>query len=417
MSLTSVLFFSIFFLLIMSSFRTGGDLFSPSRVFGIVWSLAIGLTELKLSRLQHQWNNYEWLMLFIGIFSFFVGSFVVYVSNFQKKIVSLSNIRLFFARKVFDEKKFRNIIFILFGIYAFSFLGNYLIEGYLPVFHERSAQSRMFWGVFGIGLTVHVATPLILFTVSFIKLAKPKRTIKFLSIVIIVITFLTYLTILQRFNLIFAIVTTVTILYYSSNFLKVRNVLIALIIFIGLMYSVQFLRFSSIALSYMFSIAQMKFSFKYAIFTEPYMYFVMNLENLARGISKLEVHTYGYYTFEFMLSLFGIKNLAMEYFNFKNFLFLNSSYNTYSMFWDYYRDFGIIGLSFIPFTLGALSSIIYYKMLSKPSFTLISSYAIVMFIICVSFFENVIGLLHFIFNTILIISIARIVQIKTYKTY
>ncbi len=415
MPVISIISFTVFFLLIATSFKKSADLFSPSRVFGLVWSLTIGLTELKLSRLQHVWNSYEWLMLSIGIVSFFLGTFIMYVSNFQKKIIPLNSIRLFFTKKVVDEKKFRNIVFILFGVYVVSFLGNYLIEGYLPVFHERSAQARMYWGVFGIGLTVHVATPLILFVVTFIKLAKPTRLTKYSCVIIIFITFFTYLTILQRFNLIFAIVAVVTILYYSSNFLKVKNVLIAMAIFIGLMYSVQFLRFSNIALSYMYSVAQMKFNFKYAIFTEPYMYFVMNLENLVTGFRLLEEHTYGYFTFEFLLSLFGIKNLAVDYFNFKNFLFLKSSYNTYSMFWDYYRDFGTIGLSLIPFSLGLLSSTIYYKMRMNPSLVLISSYSIIMFVICISFFENTIGLLHFIFNTVLIVLLARYVQLKVYS--
>lgn len=412
MSLISIVSFIIFFLLIASSFKRGTDLFSPSKVFGIVWSLTIGLTELKLSRLQHEWNSYEWLMLSIGIISFFLGSFVVYAINFQKRIIPLNEIRSFFTSNTVDKKKFRNIILILFLIYIFSFFGNYIIEGYLPAFHFMSGQSRMFWGVFGIGLTVHIATPLIIFIVAYIRMINPKRAIKYLLISIIVITFLTYMTLLQRFNMIFAIVAVITMLYYLSNFLKFKNIFILFIIFIGLMYSVQFLRISSFALEFMYSVAQMKFDFKYAILTEPYMYFVMNLENFVRAVNHLENHSFGYYTFHFLLSLTGIKRAAMEYFSFNDFPFLNSSYNTYSMFWDYYRDFGVFGLSFIPFALGLLSSTIYYKMRREPSFIFICSYSIIIFLISISFFVNVIGLLHFVFNTVLIISVGKIIQRK-----
>ena len=270
MTLISIISFTIFILIIIFSFVKKADLFSPGRVFGLIWSLAIGLTDLKLSRLQHQWNSYEWMMLLIGIASFFLGTFVVYVINYHTKLVPLKNMRAYFSADIIYQKKFLMIILILFFVYITSFVAIYKIVGFLPVFHFKAGQSRMYWNVFGLGLTVHIATPLVLFIVEYIRLAKPKIILKSVLIGIIVITVLSYLTLLQRFNLIFAIVIVIAFLYYSSNFMKLRNVLMSISVLVGLMYSVLFLRISSFALGYMYTMAQMKFNFKYAIFTEPY---------------------------------------------------------------------------------------------------------------------------------------------------
>jgi oligosaccharide repeat unit polymerase len=393
-------------LIVLVTFIRKSDLFSPSKVFGIIWAMAIGLTELKLSRHQHNWNEIGWIMLLIGISSFYVGVFIVFVINYNKKITPINTIRNIFNERIVDHKKLFNVIIILFIVYVASFMGNYLIEGFLPIFHANPGQSRAYWGVFGIGLTIHAATSLILFGTQYVTLADRKVIKRMVVIGIIVSTFITYLFILQRFNLMFAIISSIVFLYYSSNSLRPRNAGIVFLIIVALMYSVQYLRMSDFALSYLYNLAQMKFSFKYAIFTEPYMYVVMNLENFVRAVNRLEDHTFGYYTFNFMLSLSGLKKPLNDYWTLNNFPFLNSSYNTYSMFWDFFRDFGIYGLSLIPAVIGFGVSTFYYKLRKDPSVFTLSIYSIFIFVLVISFFVNVIGLLHFVFNTSLIVALS-----------
>ena len=415
MSVISIISFSLCLIILIYSLRKGTDLFSPAKVFSIIWTVSIGLADLKLSRLQHEWSGYGWLMLGIGIASFLTGTFVVYVIYFRKKFKTINEIRLSYSDDIVDQRVFLRVIIIVFIIYFISYLGNYLIEGYLPVFHKNAGQSRMGWGVFGIGLTIHTATPLLLMVVIYLRLVRPTRLLKTALICMIFFTFISYLFLLQRFNLMFAIVAILVFLYYSSNFLRPRNAILSILVIVGLIYSVQFLRMSSLALTYLFTLAKMKFSFRYAIFTEPYMYIAMNLENFTRAVDRLETHTYGYYTFNFITSLSGTKKTLTEYLSLNPFPFINSSYNTYSMFWDFYRDFGILGLGIIPFVIGFFISAIYYNMKMKPSLVNLSGYSVCVFIIFMSFFANVIGLLHFVFNFSLIIILAMIVQRKLIK--
>jgi len=415
MSIISLISFFICFLIIAYSFKKGVDFFSPAKVFGIIWSASIGLADLKLSHLQHGWDAHGWLMLGIGIVSFLIGTFTVYVIHFQLRCKSLKEIRKSFTKEIVDPTKFLKVIYFMFFVYTISYLGNYLIEGYIPIFHKNPGQARMEWGVFGIGLTIHIATPLILVIVQYLKLVKPKATLKLILIMMVIFTFITYLFLLQRFNLMFAIIAAIVFLYYSSEFLKSRNVVYAVSVIVGLMYSVQYLRGSSLALSYLFMLAKMKFNFKYAIFTEPYMYVSMNLENFTRAVGKLENFTFGYYSFNFLTSVSGIRKSLAEYLALNHFPYLNSSYNTYSMFWDFYRDFGVVGLTAIPLLLGFMVSSVYYRMKMKPTLLNLSIYSVCIFIVFMSFFVSVIGLLHFVFNFSIIIFVTMLVQTKLVK--
>jgi oligosaccharide repeat unit polymerase len=146
----------------------------------------------------------------------------------------------------------------------------------------------------------------------------------------------------------------------------------------------------------------MKFGVKYAFLTEPYMYIVMNLENFSNAVARTSNYSYGYFSFNFVLSLTGLKHISKEYFQLVDFPFLNSSYNTYTQFFDFYRDFGIVGLSILSFTLAFISSNLYYRMLKRPNFNSIAIYAIFVFVMMFSFFLNSLGLLHFVFNIVII---------------
>ena len=127
MSIISLLAFFICFLIIAYSFKKESDFFSPAKIFGIIWSASIGLADLKLSHLQHEWDAYGWLMLGIGIFSFLLGTFTVYVIHFQFQYKSLNEIRKSFTEEMVNSTKFLRIIFLMFFVYLISYLGNYLI--------------------------------------------------------------------------------------------------------------------------------------------------------------------------------------------------------------------------------------------------------------------------------------------------
>ena len=151
----------------------------------------------------------------------------------------------------------------------------------------------------------------------------------------------------------------------------------------------------------------MKFPKEYAFFTEPYMYFVMNLENFARAVHQLDYHTYGYYTFDFITAMTGLKYWVYNYFNMNRLPYLISNYNTYSAFWSFYYDFGVIGLALIPLVLGLGTGLLYYRMRSGPSIKNVTAYGVMVFVILISFFVFPLSFLWFEFNLLVIYLILR----------
>lgn len=408
MSIISFICFLILAIIIFSFFNKDTDIFSPSRIFIAIWAFAIGLADLKFSRFQHQWSYYGWLILLISIISFLIGSFTVYVIYFKKEILTLSDIRNAIKETKLDQKKFFRLIVLIFCAYIISYIVIFLIKGFIPILSNHPSESRTQIEVFGFGLITHASTSIMFFVVQYLLLVKLNYPKKFFLVIILMITFITYFALLQRYDLIFWIIISLVFYYYTRK-VNFKSVSIFLLGLLTIIYAIQNIRMSKYFTGYLYVFSKMRFSPKFAIFTEPYMYVVMNLENFTHAVSRVVNYTYGYYTFNFVLSLTGLKHWIKDYSNLNDTPFLNSTFNTYTMFWDFYRDFGVIGLVLISFGLGFLISTLYYNFRIKPNIHTLSLYSIGAFVILFSFFINPIGLLHFFFNTSLIFLVTLII--------
>jgi len=151
----------------------------------------------------------------------------------------------------------------------------------------------------------------------------------------------------------------------------------------------------------MYNISKMKLPRDLALLTEPYMYFAMNLENFARTVDRLDHHTYGYFTFDFITALTGLKYLVVDYFSLDRTPYLISGYNTYSALWYFYRDFGVVGVAVIPFVLGFGIAMLYYEMRQRPTISKIVAYGIMLFVMIISFFHFPIAFLWFEYNLLM----------------
>jgi len=414
MNIISILCLLIFFSLFVSLFIKGTDIFAPGRLFTMIWSFAIGLTEFKLSRLQYDWPLYGWILLLISIISVLLGIFVIYVINFNKKIYSIDYIRTLQKNYKLDTKSFIKILILLFLIYSISYIVIYSVVGYIPIFTRNPNDTRTKWSLFGFGLLIHLAPTIIYFIILFFVLIKKQYIKKIILFLIMLITLITFLLLLQRFGLLISIVLTVVFIYYGTHKFNYKTVIIALIILAGLSYSILSLRAGGLILEYLHYTSKMKYSIKYSIFTEPYMYVVMNLENFTYATSKIEEYTYGLYTFDFLFAITGLKHWLKEYIGLNDTPFLLSkNYNTYSMFFVFYRDFGILGLFFLSFLFGIIVSLLYYRMRKEPNINTISIYGIFVLVILFSFFNPMLSWLFFIFNIVIIYLVSYIINIRS----
>lgn len=403
MTVPQIISLTVLIIVIFLSFRKSGDVFSPAKVFLAVWSFCIFLAEFKFSGYQHQWSFNSWFVLISGLFFFLAGIYVAYTIFLGRTIFSINEIRS--RIKIINQpslKKLFYAIIILFILYLVAFAIEVLVEGYVPLFSPRFDRARVEFGLFGFHLIVNFQLVIMFLNIEYLVLAKGHTREKFIVWGIFFITLVSFSLLLQRFNFFFSGIMILTFLYYGSRVLKLRNVLVMVLFFFGLLTAIQSVRLSQYASQYVYIISKMKFSRDYAFFSEPYMYISMNLENMARAVDKLENYMYGFFSFDWIYALFGLKHWIADYFNVNPREFLISGYTTYPFHWYYYLDFGLIGMLVFSLFTGLVVGICYYNMRVTAKIQWVILYSICVALMVISFFTNPLMMLTFITNFLIL---------------
>lgn len=390
------------------SLKKGSDFFSPAKIFLLVWSVCIFLAEFKFSGYQHQWSFYSWFVLLSGLIAFLIGLYIAYIIRAGTKLLSVAEIRDKIKTSTeFNRQRLFITISFLFAAYLISLILEFIIEGYIPLFHPRPDRARIEFSVFGLHLFVSQMPAILLLIVEYFVLGSESKNKTIVAVSYFIITFFTYFLILQRFNYVYWLVMTVALLYYATRKINFRNTALFLTAFILFLQLLTSIRLSQYATQYLYVVSKMKYSSEYASFTGPYMYIVMNLENLARAVEKLEVHTYSAMTFDWIYALSGLKHWMKDYFNYIYNPYLNSSYTTFPFIWDYFLDFGLVGILILPLLTGLIIGLVYYYMRSKGSLDGVVYYGICLFFIMISFFTNPITFLNTISNMFVLWAVHR----------
>jgi len=402
MSGISWICFSICVCLLLSLFRHGGDPLSPSRIFGFIWSLSIGLADLKFSAYQQTWSTTGWMLLLIAVFAFLVGTFAVYVLNLKRNLKPIPIMRELLGKEQVKENRLFWLTCVVFVVYVVSYVINYVVKGWLPIEASAKNLSRVDFNVTGLTFLIYLVPAIMFFiTLYFIKVSG-KKVKKIILVLLGTITLFSFLLFVSRFQIIFAFVLCGTLLYYGTHYIRPRTALMMATGVVAFFFWISSIRLSKFVALFLYYHSRMNFPKAYAFFTEPYMYFVMNLENFVRAANQLDYHTYGYYTFDFITAAAGLKYSLYEYFNLNRHPFLISGYNTYSAFWSFYCDFGVVGLALIPFLLGFGVGLLYYRMRSAPTIKNVTAYGIMIFVVAFTFFVFPLSFLWFEFDLLVI---------------
>jgi oligosaccharide repeat unit polymerase len=412
MSIISGICFALCGGIILTCFWKGADIFSPFRVFGLTWFFSIGLTELKLSRFQHDWSALSWSVMLIGVFSFLIGLYIVYTLSINRKINTPIQIRSLMKGLSLDEGRFYFAIVFLSLIYLISFVVESLVHGELPIFSSDPDDSRKKFGVFGIHLFVTAMPVILFFIVQYYVLFTSTMKKKMILGLFFILIFVSYFTLLVRFNYIMFIFMTACFIYYSSSLFSTKNIIIAIAGVVLMFYFTLQIREARYAENFIYVISDMKFSKTYASLAGPYMYITMNLENIARVIDNLDQFTYGYYSFDFVFALTGLKHQLASYYGLEERIFLNSSFNTFPYFYPFYRDFGVTGVMIFSLVLGFITGNVHMSVKTNPTLLNISLYAFCVFFMLLSFFANPLTMLNNIFMLFLIVMINHFIGKK-----
>jgi len=398
MTLVSLIGFGICVGIILSIFRHGADPLSPARIFGFVWSLSIALTELKLSALQHEWNAISWILLLTPILAFLVGLFIPYVLHLDKNLVPIQTMREILKEEQVHEERLFWLICASAAVYGISYLVNYLLRGWLPIDTVGTNISRLDFNVSGVTLFLYTATFTIYFVLIYFVLVEANRRRKAILVITVLSIAISFSLLIIRYPIIMACVMCVTLLFYASNKIRLATATAFVVVVTAFFYWISSLRLSHLVSTYLHTVSKMKVPKQYAFFTEPYMYLVMNLENFARSVNRLDYHTYGYFTFEQVTAVTGLKYWVYDYFHLDRSPYIISGYNTYTAFWWFYIDFGVIGLTLIPLLIGYGIALLYYRMRIVPTIRSVTAYGVSVFVIVISYFNFPISYLWVTYN-------------------
>jgi oligosaccharide repeat unit polymerase len=398
MSAASVISFLVCAAIVVSCFRKDADILSPFRIFGFVWSATIGLTDLKWSRFQTDWSGLSWVIVLLGPLSFIAGLFVLYVLNMGERHLSLAEMRERLRSTNVGEGRLFALTTIVFVLYALAYLLSFAIKGFLPLLSPGKGFVRTEWGVFGIGVLINSTPTIVFLTVLYHVVAGGQRRRKLILKLLTVISLVSYFLLLQRFQVVMGLIMSGTLVYYATNRLRLRVVLTSALAVVGFYFWISILRASALVHMIFYTTSRMKIPPQYALVTEPYMYLVMGSENLARSVERLDTFTYGFYTFDFLTALTGLKHWMTDYFHFVDTPFLVSGYNTYTAFWTFYRDFSLVGVTIVPLFLGACVGALYYRLRQGPTFRTLTAYSFVVFLMLFSFFIMPASFLWFFYN-------------------
>ena len=405
MSAVSIVSFAVMLGVVASCFRKGADILSPARVFSFTWALSFGLADMKLSRFQHNWSALGWFELLLGVVSFLVGVFSIYVMYLRSPLLKVKEIRSRLqiqARETLDPRKFLQVLTILFLAYLLAYVAEVAIAGNVPLFAPNPERLRVSFGVFGLHLFVTSMLTILLFTVEYFVFMSPNRRKKLFVAFVFVGTAGTFFMLLQRYSFFNWALIAFGLAYYGSVKFNPKKFIILAAVFFGILILIQSLRSVLYVQNYLYVVSEMKYSREYAAFTEPYMYVAMNLENVARGVDKLEHLSYGYFSFDWVLALTGLKHLVGDYFRIVVHPFLNSDYNTYGFQWGYYRDFGTLGVAFGSLIMGILVGLAYYGLRTSPTILLAYAYSVSLVFMITSFRDAPLSRLDFVSNLFLI---------------
>lgn len=402
MTIIQIVSLIILFFIIGINFKKDTDILSPGKVFLVIWSVVLFITEFKFSLFQHTWSLFAWITLLMSIIAFSSGNLIANTVLISHRLYSLESIRSNFRMKKFNLSKLLVFLIGLFIIYLSAWTLEIILYGEIPIFSLQPDKARSEFGVFGIHLIVNLFPSILFLCIEYFVLQTTQTKHKIFVWAIFIITFFSYFFLLQRLNYFFWGTLTFTFLYYSSNSLNLKKIITGLIILIIIMWGINSIRVAQYATQYLYVISKMKYSSDYASLTGPYMYIVMNMENFANGVNRLQQHSYGILSGDWFVALIGIKSWLAEYFNVDYRKFVYSSYNTYPIFWNFYYDFGLIGVVISSLVLGYLSSLFYFLFRITMRLKYMVMYGIILFGIVMSFFTNIFTSLNFMANILLL---------------
>ena len=357
-----------------------------------------GLSALKLSYLQKDWEILTWICFLVSSLSFYYA----YKFSLKKRSMKLNK-----TEKVYSEKSLVLAIVALLILSLLGFSVEASLLGFIPLFLKGVPHAYSYFHISGVHyFTVSCVLIPALSVIYFVDLRKEKRRV--LDITVILCTFIALLIpilLVSRFQFIFAIIVALVTLLSIKREMKAYIIIVAFLAIIPVYVLLSIARSHNI--EYLNSIFEMRKAYPIYI-SQPYIYIANNYDNFNIMVENLQKHSLGLKSIFPILALTGLKFKLANLLSFPLFI-TKTELTTLTIIYDAYYDFGIFGVFVFTYILGHIAGILEKVEDKNPIFYLIYSQILLYFLLAffTTWFSNPTTWFYLIITVIIYVFIDR----------
>lgn len=330
--------------------RESGSFVELRALFTLAWVGGQGISCLKLSTLQDTWSYITWLSFFVIYIAFGIGY------EWGRKYSRVEGKEPEKNKKKAD-RLFRCIMLLL-VVSAGCFVIEIIRIGYIPVFSDEP-YSYSYFRMSALHYLHYCAISCILIpglTVLWKKIDSEESKWRNGAIIIVnIVAFAVPFLYVSRFQFLFEIgVAAVIYILVNKNMRKSTLVLLGLVVCAA--YVVITLSQKRDAI-YLNNVFKMKYTHMPVFLTQPYIYIANNYDNFDCLVKNLPKFSYGLRMLFPFVSLTGLKFVMPNLVPATVYL-TSTELTTFTMFYDAYYDFGVIGVFVIALLIGVVAKVI-----------------------------------------------------------
>lgn len=330
--------------------RESGSFVELRALFTLAWVGGQGISCLKLSTLQDTWSYITWLSFFVIYIAFGIGY------EWRRKYSRVEGKEPEKNKKKAD-RLFRCIMLLL-VVSAGCFVIEIIRIGYIPVFSDEP-YSYSYFRMSALHYLHYCAISCILIpglTVLWKKIDSEESKWRNGAIIIAnIVAFAVPFLYVSRFQFLFEIgVAAVIYILVNKNMRKSTLVLLGLVVCAA--YVVITLSQKRDAI-YLNNVFKMKYTHMPVFLTQPYIYIANNYDNFDCLVKNLPKFSYGLRMLFPFVSLTGLKFVMPNLVPATVYL-TSTELTTFTMFYDAYYDFGVIGVFVIALLIGVVAKVI-----------------------------------------------------------
>ena len=312
-----------------------------------------GISCLKLSYLQTDWEIITWVCFFLAFIGFWLSFELITLRS--KKMPSKALISKIPLRIVVPEKLFIFTI-VLTAISLIAFVFEACILGFIPLFVRGVPHAYSYFHISGVHyFTVSCVLIPAMSVIWFFSHKDSKsicRTKLYVMALCDLIAFAIPLMCVSRMQFIFAVVFALfTYFVNEGRKIPIRYVVIAVAVIVAAFAALSVAR--SHDAEYLQSVFEMKIALPVDI-SRVYIYIANNYDNFNCLVRDLPGYTWGLRILFPVWALTGLKFFVPSLVNFPIYV-TKTELTTVTLFYDYFYDFGVAGVFIASLLIGAIA--------------------------------------------------------------